>query len=67
MPGSDAEPEAEVSDAQEQAEEKEAGEGLPVFEVSDRRGWIGVAREGMGSGWTTRRPSSTGPRSARWR
>ncbi|WP_405396831.1 hypothetical protein [Streptomyces microflavus] len=46
VPGSDAEPEAEVSDAQEQAEEKEAGEG-PVFEVSDRRGSIRVAREGI--------------------
>ncbi|MET7502405.1 hypothetical protein [Streptomyces microflavus] len=45
-PGSDAEPEAEESDAQEQAEEKEAGEG-PVFEVSDRRGSIRVAREGI--------------------
>ncbi|MFJ5656412.1 hypothetical protein ACIQD5_24085 [Streptomyces microflavus] len=54
-PGSDAEPEAgesdtqeqaEGSDAQEQAEEKEAGDG-PVFEVSDRRGSIRVAREGI--------------------
>ncbi|MEU0297297.1 hypothetical protein ABZ136_35300, partial [Streptomyces microflavus] len=31
---------------QEQAEEKEAGDG-PVFEVSDRRGSIRVAREGI--------------------